>query len=85
MFFLGLSKALYIQNVHRKRKPYESFSFATTQTIEVAFIMVPLIASLLKLRMLKTKYGQSVHETKLSLHFSIAVLLQILFIFDFMV
>jgi hypothetical protein len=60
MFWLGLGKSLYIQNVHRKRKPYESFLFAMTQLVEIAVIIVPLVISLYKLRRLKTKYGLQV-------------------------
>lgn len=57
--------------------------YSMTQMIEITIIILPLFLSLLKIRQFRTEHNKEVRTTKLRVHFAIAVLLQLLFIFDF--
>ena len=84
LFILGTIKAIYVtMDKSSYRLGWRSVLLSMTQMIEITIIILPLILALRKLRKFKTEHKQEVRKTKLTIHFAITILLQLLFIFDF--
>jgi len=55
---------------------------AVMPLLEVAMIVVPLVLTVVKIRRFRTAFGMDVNTKKLTMHFSICLLLLALFVLD---
>jgi uncharacterized membrane protein YciS (DUF1049 family) len=84
LFLISAAKSIYIVLTDdRASENWEILMLSSSQMISILIIIAPLVITLYKLRRFRTEYNFIVPMSKLWMHFSIAILLQLLFIFDF--